>query len=67
VKVITLRDRLVDDRAILDFVPFQDRYALEVIGEGARGDQAGDTPADDDRVSQLIHELIVVFLLTPVR
>lgn len=60
--MITLRDRFVNDRTILDFVPLQDRYALEVIGEGARGDQACDTPADDNRVSELIHHLTTVFI-----
>ena len=56
--MITLRDGFVDDRTILDFVPLQDRYALEVVGVGARGDRACDTSADDNRVSELIHELI---------
>ena len=56
--MITLRDGCVDDRTILNFVPLQDRYALEEVGEGARGDQACDTSADDNRVSELIYELI---------
>jgi hypothetical protein len=64
VKVITLRDRFVNDRTILDFVPLQDCYGLKVVGEGARGDQACDTPADDNRMSELIHELTAALILT---
>ena len=35
-KVITLRDRLMNDRAILDFVALEDRYLREELKELSR-------------------------------
>jgi hypothetical protein len=47
----------VENRTILDFVPLDNRHLPEVIGEDTRGDKARNAPADDNRVSDLIHKL----------
>ena len=63
-KVIPLRDRFVNDRAILDFIPLQDRYTFELIGQDPRGDQPCDTPTDDNRgMSEPMHryQLTAIF------
>jgi hypothetical protein len=54
--MIPLRDRPVENRTILDFVPLENRHLPEVIGEDTRGDEARNTPADDNRMSDLIHK-----------
>lgn len=47
----------MDDWTFLDFVPFDDRYEFEAIGERSRSDQTRDTPAQDYRLLELIHRL----------